>query len=57
MNLGLDVSMYVRDFSFERIYLRSVHVPVGLANFRIEVFPDGGELGSIHADHAKLVDL
>ena len=57
MKLALDVFMYVRDSSFERLHLRSVHVLVGLANFRVEMFPNGGELGTIHADHAKLVEL
>ena len=51
------VYVYVRAFSFERSHLRSVHVLVDLADLRIQMIPDGRELGSIHTDHTELVDL
>ena len=51
------VYVYVRAFSFERSHLRGVHVLVRLSDFGIQMIPDGGKLGSIHADHTKLVDL
>ena len=49
--------LYARPFSFERSHLRSVHVLVDLSDLRIQMIPDGGELGSIHADHTEPVDL